>query len=208
MCGQQHKWKEYKVTWCPRIAFSENSYCVGMEHFFDNIQALEIGKPNAPKVYCRTAHIFCLMHSFASKKSRQGYEFDTSCGHRRAVSRTMHWFSILVPLNETFKISYHATMKSKIFWCEGSGYVDRPNYYNGVIMSAMASQITSLTIVYSTVYSGADRRKHQSSASLAFMRGIHRHHVFGSPCKKDPSAEKIWKKKNLPGLGFSSCKMC
>ena len=36
------------------------------------------------------------------------------------------------------------------------------------------SQITSLTIVYSTVYSGADQRKHQSSASLAFARGIHR----------------------------------
>ena len=45
---------------------------------------------------------------------------------------------------------------------------------NDVIMSAMASQITSLTIVYSTVYSGADQRKHQSSASLAFVRGIHR----------------------------------
>ena len=38
----------------------------------------------------------------------------------------------------------------------------------------MASQITSLTIVYSTVHSGADQRKHQSSASLAFARGIHR----------------------------------
>ena len=38
-------------------------------------------------------------------------------------------------------------------------------------MGAMASQITSLTIVYSTVYSDADRRKHQSSASLAFVRG-------------------------------------
>ena len=41
-------------------------------------------------------------------------------------------------------------------------------------MSLMASQITSLTIVYSTVYSDADQRKHQSSASLAFVRGIHR----------------------------------
>ena len=38
----------------------------------------------------------------------------------------------------------------------------------------MASQITSLTTVYSTVYSGADQRKHQSSASLAFVWGIHR----------------------------------
>ena len=41
-------------------------------------------------------------------------------------------------------------------------------------MGAKASQTTSLTIVYSSVYSGEDRRKHQSSASLAFVRGIHR----------------------------------
>ena len=41
-------------------------------------------------------------------------------------------------------------------------------------MGTIASQITSLTIVYSTVYSDADQRKHQSSASLAFVRGIHR----------------------------------
>ena len=44
-------------------------------------------------------------------------------------------------------------------------------HYCDVIMGAMASQITSLTIVYSTVYLGADQRKHQSSASLAFVRG-------------------------------------
>ena len=47
-------------------------------------------------------------------------------------------------------------------------------HYNDVIMGAMASQITSLAIVYSTVYSGGDQRKHQSSASLDFVRGIHR----------------------------------
>ena len=42
------------------------------------------------------------------------------------------------------------------------------------IMGAMASQITGVTIVYSTVCRGADQRKHQSSASLAFVRGLHR----------------------------------
>ena len=41
-------------------------------------------------------------------------------------------------------------------------------------MSAIASQITSLAIVYSIVYSDVDQRKHQSSASLAFAWGIHR----------------------------------
>ena len=41
-------------------------------------------------------------------------------------------------------------------------------------MGAIASQITSLTIVYSIIYSDAYQRKHHSSASLAFVRGIHR----------------------------------
>ena len=50
-------------------------------------------------------------------------------------------------------------------------------HYNDVIMSAIASQITSLAIVYSTVYSDTYQRKHQSSASLAFVWGIHREPV-------------------------------
>ena len=41
-------------------------------------------------------------------------------------------------------------------------------------MGATAYQITSLTIVYSTAYSGADQRKHQSSVSQALVWGIHR----------------------------------
>ena len=56
-------------------------------------------------------------------------------------------------------------------------------HYGDVIMGAIASQITSLTIIYSTVYSDADRRKHQSSAPLAFVRGIHRWPVT-SPHKR------------------------
>ena len=55
-------------------------------------------------------------------------------------------------------------------------------HYRDVIKGALASQITSLTIVYSTVYSDAHQRKHQSSASLAFVRGIHRGPVI-SPYK-------------------------
>ena len=57
-------------------------------------------------------------------------------------------------------------------------------------MGAMASQITSLTIVYSTVYLCADQRKHQSSASLMFVRGIHRWPV-NSP-HKGPVTRKMF----------------
>ena len=47
-------------------------------------------------------------------------------------------------------------------------------HYDDVTMGAIASQITSLAIVYSAVYADADQRKHESSASLAFVWGIHR----------------------------------
>ena len=57
-------------------------------------------------------------------------------------------------------------------------------------MGAMASQITSLTIVYSTAYSDADQRKHQSSASLAFVQGIHRWPV-NSPQKWPVTRKKF-----------------
>ena len=53
-------------------------------------------------------------------------------------------------------------------------------HYNDVTMSKIASQITSLAIVYSTVYSDPGQTKHQSSASLAFVRGIHRGPVNSS----------------------------
>ena len=43
------------------------------------------------------------------------------------------------------------------------------HHYSDVIKSEMASQVTSLPIFYSTVYSGADQRKHQISASLPFV---------------------------------------
>ena len=57
-------------------------------------------------------------------------------------------------------------------------------------MSLMASQITSLTIVYSTVYSDADQRKHQSSTSLAFVQGMNQWPV-NSP-HKGPVTRKMF----------------
>ena len=63
-------------------------------------------------------------------------------------------------------------------------------HYSDVMMSPTASQITSLAIVYSSVYSGADQRKHQSSASLAFVRGIHRWPV--NSLHKGPVTRKIF----------------
>ena len=64
------------------------------------------------------------------------------------------------------------------------------NHYNDVIMGATTSQITSLAIIYSTVYSGTNQRKHQSSASLAFVWVIHRGPV-NSP-HKWPVTRKVF----------------
>ena len=63
-------------------------------------------------------------------------------------------------------------------------------HYNDVIMGTMAFQITNLTIVCSSVYSGADQRKYQSFASLFFERGIHRSPV-NSP-HKGPVTRKMF----------------
>ena len=52
------------------------------------------------------------------------------------------------------------------------------------LMSAMSSPITNITIVYSTVYSGANQRKYQSSASLALVRGIHPWPVNSFPTQR------------------------
>ena len=65
------------------------------------------------------------------------------------------------------------------------------NQYSGVIMGTMASEIISLTVVYSTVYSGADQRKHKSSATLVFVGAVHRWPV-NSPHKR-PVTRKMFR---------------
>ena len=86
----------------------------------------------------------------------------------------------IVCLNE-----YCSRFVQCIFCC---GYTN-PFHYNDVIMSALASQITSFAVVCSTVYSSSDQWKHQSSAPLAFVRGIHRWPV--NSLLKGPVTRKI-----------------
>ena len=63
-------------------------------------------------------------------------------------------------------------------------------HYSDFITSATASKITGVSSVYSTVCSGADQWKPTSSASLAFVRGIHRWPV-NSP-HKGPVTRKMF----------------
>ena len=98
------------------------------------------------------------------------------------ISKLLNRFEIdstMVPLRglSNFRATWqipHTTWNICVEWSHW--------HYNDVILCSMASQITSLTNVYSNFYSGADQRKHQSSASLAFVWGKHRWPVI-SPHK-------------------------
>ena len=70
--------------------------------------------------------------------------------------------------HRTVILGYHCLIWWPVAWSTSNDL-----HYSEVIMSMMASQITNVSIVYWTVCSGANQRKHQSSVSLAFARGIH-----------------------------------
>ena len=86
-----------------------------------------------------------------------------------------YWYVWMITFRESYEIKWPRG-RSMCMRSSPTHYTleELCTHYTDVIMGAIASQITSFTIVYSTVYSGADQRKHQSSASLAFVRGIHR----------------------------------
>ena len=115
------------------------------------------------------------------------------CAHQNSVYTRIYYVklsintdNISISMTNGFHLFWKSIRKSEALtqvyymhyavrtWYHLPYYRPFVSFPNDVIMSAMASQITSLTIVYSTVYSGSDERKHQSSASLAFVRGIHR----------------------------------
>ena len=81
------------------------------------------------------------------------------------------------------RICLHSLLPRRGTFERTAQQLKRSTHYNDVIMSAMASQITGVSILCSTVCSGSDQRKNQSSASLAFMRGLHRWPV-NSPLKR------------------------
>ena len=75
-------------------------------------------------------------------------------------------------LNQTLFFKITTLALEQWYDCPNTSEVIQKNHYSDVIMSALASQITSFTIFYSTVYSGADQRKHQSSAFVCVGWGV------------------------------------
>ena len=112
--------------------------------------------------------LFYFTDSYMSHRASVLYAF-YSYGRRKTFS------DVLVKI-QLFSLK-KMLLKVAVMWPRHQ-YVNPHEYanithYGDVIVDVLASQITSLTIVYSTVHSDADQRKHQSSASLVFVRGIH-----------------------------------
>ena len=116
---------------------------------FHLLNAQRLLSPECNFTHCTTQNVLCINTIYHSYMIKPGSMLTYSFNDYAAYDERKHIF----PVNR----------------------VNSMNHYSDVIIGAMASQITSLTIVYSTVYSGADQRKHRSSASLAFVRGIHQH---------------------------------
>ena len=75
-------------------------------------------------------------------------------------------WAYILSMNEHDHIQFDTTLhirSSLIGEDVAQPYIENRPHYSDAIMGAIASQITSLTIVYSTVYSDADQIKHQSS---------------------------------------------
>ena len=94
------------------------------------------------------------------------------------MSHCLYHFHLLTAIKTWHLIRFRHYMFSKIASLSSvlsavCCFYARP-HYDDVIMTMLASQITSLTVVYSIVYSELNQTKHQSSASLAFVREIHR----------------------------------
>ena len=129
-------------------------------------------------------------HIWVSKLSIIGSNNGLSPGRRQAIIWTNAGILLIWTIGTNFNemlIEIHTFSVKKIHlkmssanwrpFCLGLNVlrcVATVVHCSDVLMSTMASQITSLTLVYSIVYSGADQRKHQNSQSLAFVMGIHR----------------------------------
>ena len=120
-----------------------------------------ISSDNAFKLTFTVIEILIQIHTFLFKKMH-------------LTMSSAKWWSFCLGINVQHLVlgsciwtSYPSSLAVHGFAVKGV------NHYDGVIMGAMASQITGPAIVYSTVYSAANQRKHQSSASLAFVREIH-----------------------------------
>ena len=128
---------------------------------------------------------YCYTVSLGDNELRWGHDF--LCPNIFIYSIGLYW-GLAIHLTH---IIYGCFNGIRVITCS----TNEVTHYSDVIMGSIASQITSITILYSSVYSGAAQRKHQSSASLVFVWGIHRRPV-NSP-HKEPVTRKMFPFDNI-----------
>ena len=112
------------------------------------------------------------------------------------IKRYVHNTAVHIWRNVNYSGILESERMGLAWWCNAMRSISAlsppcgKGHYGDVTMGTIASQITSLVIVFSTVHLDTDQRKHQSSASLAFVWGIHRGPV-NSP-HKWPVTRKIF----------------
>ena len=121
-------------------------------------------------------------------------DFDSDNRRFGNISKSNYtYITVLLPLIEkkTLDIRPVEQAQAMILWLLTRYVTDLfvRIHYSDVIISMMASQITGVWKAYPTVCSGADQGKHQSSASLSFVRGIHRRWPVNSPHKGSVTRE-------------------
>ena len=165
----------YKGQWRGALMFS--LICVWINGWVNNRQAGDL------RWYCAHYDVTVMNYQFL-----QGYFTGTNkskclpqCQWRSIAKMGFKgcWFDISLYHRDFkwFKCMFNHLCQHYNRKCQHYVYVKWSNQstmYNDVIMSTMVFQIISVSVICSTVCLGADQRKHQSSPSLVFVRGIHR----------------------------------
>ena len=140
-----------------------------------------IGHQWIPRTKASDAELWCFFDPRLIKrrsKQSRGWWFETSSRPiwRHCNVAVCGWNYIFMPQTGC-RLSWSLLTIRLMTFMLCAKFQKDLSHCSDVIMGAMASQITSLMIVYSTVYSGTDQRKHEISAPLAFVRGMHRWQV-------------------------------
>ena len=154
----RHRSHPIVYTYTPRLCTSVKICVAKLTRPADS----KIKKLTPFGVFNVTSHMGCLYGGYNEYlvKCTQGY-----------VVFSLFWLRYITFENTSDSFSFILSVTLLTF---EQPYGCHNAHYNDVIMGTIASQITNLAVVYSIVYSDADQRKHQSSASLAFVRGNHR----------------------------------
>ena len=155
------------------LQYNVFSYCLNNIHLMIN-PVWTLSTPPLASIALRANGVFCTQKIQLSKQS--------------IIYRYVHHLVLLCMLLLYYRFMGDTLNHILHNWQDVSLMIRHHN--NDVITNAMASHITNLTIVYSSIYSGADQRNRQSSASLAFVRGIYQWPV-NSP-HKGPVMRKMF----------------